>query len=57
MIASPQKLHAVTMVRFARDCMNKMNDLTHDLAETLGEDTGMRFSVCVRILHSTACCH
>jgi len=57
MIASPQKLHAVTMVRFARDCMNKMNDLTHDLAETLGEDTGMRFFVCVRILHSTACCH
>ena len=29
------------MVRFARDCMAKMHELTQELAESLGEDTGM----------------
>ena len=37
--AEPQKNHASTMVRFALDCMSKMNELIHELAGTLGEDT------------------
>ena len=35
----PQKDHATTMVRFARDCMVRMNELVTELSETLGEDT------------------
>ena len=31
--------HAAIMVRFARDCMQKLGQLTVELAATLGEDT------------------
>ena len=41
-IADPQPNHAVLMVRFANDCMMKMNELTHELVGTLGEETGTR---------------
>ncbi|CAB9517810.1 Receptor-type guanylate cyclase gcy [Seminavis robusta] len=36
---TPQVNHTVIMVKFARDCLNKMGQLTHKLADTLGEDT------------------
>src|SRR3569832_3009032 len=36
----PRKDHAVVMARFARDCRNKMNELTRQLEKTLGPDTG-----------------
>lgn len=36
---TPQKDHATLMVRFAKDCMVKMNKVLADLVETLGEDT------------------
>ncbi|CAB9508785.1 Guanylate cyclase [Seminavis robusta] len=35
----PQKDHAVIMCRFARDCMNRMSEVTAELSGTLGEDT------------------
>ena len=35
----PQADHAVIMVKFARDCMNKMHTLTRELADSLGQDT------------------
>jgi class 3 adenylate cyclase len=38
-LPKPQPNHAVIMVRFARDCMIKMNVVINDLAEQLGEDT------------------
>ena len=39
-IPNPQEKHALIMVRFARECMMKTNQLTHDvLAEQLGDDT------------------
>jgi hypothetical protein len=28
------------MVRFANECMMKMNELTHELVGTFGEETG-----------------
>jgi hypothetical protein len=40
--AEPQPNHAVIMVRFANECMMKMNELTHELVGTLGEETGRR---------------
>lgn len=47
-LPEPRADHAVAMARFARDCMIKMNDLTHKLELTLGPDTGelaMRFGM------------
>jgi class 3 adenylate cyclase len=47
-LPEPRLDHAVAMARFARDCMIKMNDLTHKLEITLGPDTGelaMRFGM------------
>ena len=47
-LPEPRKDHAVIMARFARDCMAKMNDLSHQLEVTLGPDTGdlaMRFGL------------
>jgi class 3 adenylate cyclase len=38
-IPNPQSEHAVIMARFARDCMARLNELTHDLAATMGADT------------------
>jgi class 3 adenylate cyclase len=38
-IPKPQENHAAIMVKFARDCMMKMSQLTKDLADQLGEDT------------------
>jgi class 3 adenylate cyclase len=38
-LPEPQENHAVIMVKFADDCMNKMKVLTAELAETLGADT------------------
>jgi class 3 adenylate cyclase len=38
-IPYPQKDHAVIMVKFARDIISKMVNLTRDLADALGKDT------------------
>jgi class 3 adenylate cyclase len=39
-----RKDHAVVMIRFARDCRSKAQELTHQLETTLGPDTGdLRF--------------
>ena len=38
-IPVPMKDHAVAMVKFARDCLIKMEIVKHELAETLGQDT------------------
>jgi class 3 adenylate cyclase len=38
-LPDPQEDHAVRMVKFARDCMNKMNEMTKILERTLGPDT------------------
>ena len=38
-IPTPQEDHAVIMVKFARDCMVKMDQLTHELTDVLGKDT------------------
>ncbi|CAB9508786.1 Receptor-type guanylate cyclase gcy [Seminavis robusta] len=35
----PQNTHAVIMCRFARDCMNRMTEVTAELSDSLGEDT------------------
>ena len=39
-LPDPHKDHAVVMVRFARDCREKMSDLTKKLEVVLGPDTG-----------------
>jgi class 3 adenylate cyclase len=39
-LPEPRKNHAVVMVRFARDCCNKVHELTQKLETTLGPDTG-----------------
>jgi class 3 adenylate cyclase len=36
----PRKDHATVMARFARDCLNSINDLTKRLEISLGPDTG-----------------
>jgi class 3 adenylate cyclase len=38
-IPAPQNDHAVIMARFARDCMSRLSELTHDLVGTLGAET------------------
>lgn len=48
MILNNQDDHAILMVRFARDCRAKMNEVTRKLELTLGPDTGdlkMRFGL------------
>jgi class 3 adenylate cyclase len=35
----PRKDHAVAMVRFARDCLTQINDLSHQMEVSLGPDT------------------
>ena len=39
-LPDPRKDHAVIMARFARDCLQTVNDLTKKLEVTLGPDTG-----------------
>ena len=39
-LPEPRKDHATVMARFARDCLNAMNDLTKKLEISLGPDTG-----------------
>jgi class 3 adenylate cyclase len=39
-LPEPRKDHAVVMARFARNCMERMNELTQKLEVTLGPDTG-----------------
>jgi class 3 adenylate cyclase len=38
-VPKPQPDHAIRMVKFARDCMHKVNELVDYLAESLGDDT------------------
>jgi class 3 adenylate cyclase len=38
-LPEPQKNHAIIMVRFARDCMAKLNELKHELVDKLGAET------------------
>ena len=38
-LPEPNPDHAVVMARFARDCLDKMNELTRKLEVTLGPDT------------------
>ena len=47
-LTEPQEDHAIIMSRFARDCKNRMNEVTRQLELTLGPDTGdlaMRFGL------------
>jgi len=47
-LPDPRKDHAVAMVRFAAECLQKMNDLAKQLEVSLGPDTGdlsMRFGL------------
>jgi class 3 adenylate cyclase len=47
-LPDPRKDHAVSMARFARDCMHRMNILVRKLEVTLGPDTAdlsMRFGL------------
>jgi len=47
-LPEPDEKHAVTMCRFARDCLQAMEILTRKLESTLGPDTGelsMRFGI------------
>jgi hypothetical protein len=39
-LPDPCKDHAIVMARFARDILEKLNQLTHRLESTLGPDTG-----------------
>lgn len=49
-LPDPQDDHAVIMARFAKECMQKMSELTKKLEVTLGPDTG---DLCMRFgLHS-----
>jgi hypothetical protein len=49
-LPEPRKDHAVVMSRFARDCVDKFNELAKSLEITLGPDTG---DLAVRVgLHS-----
>lgn len=51
-LPEPRKDHAVAMARFARDCLNKFNQMVSKLEVSLGPDTG---DLKVRIgLHSGA---
>jgi class 3 adenylate cyclase len=38
-LPEPDPNHAVTMAKFARDCLHKMKDIVHHLETTLGPDT------------------
>jgi class 3 adenylate cyclase len=38
-LPEPQENHAIIMVRFARDCMVKVNELKHELVDKLGAET------------------
>ena len=38
-VPEAQPDHAIRMVKFARDCLLKMDTLTNELAQTLGDDT------------------
>ncbi|CAB9527934.1 Receptor-type guanylate cyclase gcy [Seminavis robusta] len=38
-IPTPQKRHAAIMARFASECLTALHQVTHSLAEKLGEDT------------------
>lgn len=47
-LPEPNKDHALAMAKFARDCMEKMDQLVHKLEAKLGPDTGdlsMRFGL------------
>ena len=47
-LPEPQANHAITMARFAWECLLRMNEITKDLEVTLGPDTGdlgMRFGL------------
>jgi class 3 adenylate cyclase len=39
-LPAPQELHAVIMVKFARDCLKSMQELSQSLEVELGPDTG-----------------
>ena len=52
-LPEPQEAHAIIMAKFARDCMQKMHQVTSALEVRLGPDTcdlSMRFGLnrCVR---------
>jgi class 3 adenylate cyclase len=38
-LPDPRPDHALVMAKFAKDCMNKMNDVVHKLEVKLGPDT------------------
>jgi hypothetical protein len=64
-LPEPNEDHAVVMSRFARDCLEKMNELVRKLESSLGPDTAdlaMRAGVSARVvcllccLMCTLCC-
>ena len=57
-LPEPQDEHAIIMAKFARDCMQKMHQVTSALEVRLGPDTGdlsMRFGLnrCVKFVLSS----
>lgn len=51
-LPEPRKDHAVAMIRFARDCMRKMQEVTSELETTLGPGTAeviYLVSICLQI--------
>lgn len=54
-IPEPQKNHAPIMVRFARDCMVKMNQTLRELVDSLGEDTMVCFVLYFCVSRYTVC--
>lgn len=39
-LPEPQELHALIMIRFAFECLRKIHEITKELENTLGPDTG-----------------
>ena len=39
-LPEPQENHAIIMAKFARECLDKLYEVTHELEITLGPDTG-----------------
>ena len=50
-LPTPRKQHAVVMARFAKDCRNRMNELTRELEITLGPVSKNTVSSCQSLSH------
>jgi hypothetical protein len=48
-LPEPRKDHAVVMARFARECLQKVDELTKSLEVTLGPGTWLQSKLCARV--------